>query len=111
MLKRNERANFRHTQCNEYRRALWQRYSPFICRTITWESEYTCRARAFIISAYCRASISATYSATLLSWCPIPLAILCLCPEGLEITTPIAAGPGLPCDPPSTHAINSNERI
>src|SRR5438270_13307493 len=61
--------------------------------------------------ADCSASISATYSATLLSCLPMCRAMLVLLPAGSVITTPMAAGPGFPCDPPSTHAINSNVRI
>ena len=39
MEKCNERANLRQIQFREYRRGLWQLYSPLICLTTTSESE------------------------------------------------------------------------
>jgi len=39
MEKHNERANLRQIQFREYRRGLWQLYSPLICLTTTSESE------------------------------------------------------------------------
>src|SRR5438034_8676721 len=61
-------------------------------------------ASALSVTAYCRASSSATYSATLLSWRPIFLAILILPPSDPSITTPIPDGPGFPREPPSIYA-------
>src|SRR5271166_2749065 len=48
------------------------------------------------------------YSATLLSWCPIHLAILIVPSGGPSITTPIPDGPGFPKEPPSTWATKSD---
>src|SRR5947208_14225282 len=103
----NERASFRHVQCREYSRGLRHSYSPVICRTITWESEYTWSFRALSATAYCRASIKAAYSATLLSWFPIHLAMRTGPPASPLITTPMPDGPGFPRHPPSTYATSS----
>src|SRR6266853_1394657 len=102
MEKLSERLSLRQIQCSEYRRGLWHWYSPRICRTTTSESEYTCSTVACKFSAYCSASSSATYSATLLSCWPIHLEILMGTASGWPITTPIPDGPGLPSEPPST---------
>src|SRR5450432_473359 len=80
-------------------------YSPVICLTTSSESVKTLRAVALASVAYCRASSRATYSATLLSWWPIHLAICTRWPQGFSITTPIPDGPGLPWEPPSMCAI------
>src|SRR5690349_21277390 len=58
--------------------------------------------------AYCKASSRATYSATLLSWCPIHLAMRIGPSAQPSIITPIPDGPGLPRQPPSTYATRSD---
>lgn len=100
------RASFRQTQCSEYSRGLRHAYSPLICRTTTSESEYTHSDRAFRSCAHCSASSSATYSATLLSCQPIHFAMRVWRPAASFTITPMPAGPGLPCELPSTYATN-----
>ena len=53
-------------------------------------------------TAYCKASISAAYSATLLSWLPIHFAMRTGPSATPLITTPMPDGPGFPKHPPST---------
>src|ERR1035437_3394215 len=98
----SERASFRQVQCKEYSRGLRQVYSPVICLTTTSESEYTWSLCALRDTAYCSASISAAYSATLLSWRPIHLAMRTGPLSQPLITTPMPDGPGFPRQPPST---------
>src|SRR5207237_228492 len=62
-------------------------------------------------TAYCSASSTATYSATLLSCRPIILAILILPSSDPSITTPIPEGPGFPREPPSIYATRVNIRL
>src|SRR6266566_3183116 len=98
----SERASLRQVQCKEYSRGLRHVYSPVICLTTTCESEYTWSFWALRETAYCRASMSAAYSATLLSWRPIHLAIRIVPLAQPLITTPMPDGPGFPRQPPST---------
>src|SRR4051812_15044784 len=108
MENRSERANLRQVQFRLYSGAVRQAYSPVICFTTICESEKTCSDRARRVMANCKASSRATYSATLLSWRPIHLAMVCFWPSESTRTMPIPAGPGLPCELPSTYASKSD---